>query len=197
MLKPMMFAAIALGAAMPALAQDAAALPPCTAKVQDSCQQTARQEASALTAAQAEKKGKFAGEAGAAPATLDQRLSAESKKLKAADKDGDGRLSKAEWLAAGRKEKVFDILDTDHDGYLTQDELKAGADAMRAARDEFVAADTNKDGKWSKEEWTTAGMNPEVFDRLDANKDGFVTRAELHAGAQKVKRKIQAAKAAQ
>jgi Ca2+-binding EF-hand superfamily protein len=198
MLKPIFAAALVMVAA-PSFAQDAT-LPPCSAKVTDRCQQTTRQEASALTAAQAEKKGKFAGSPSgmeSAPPTLDQRLAREAAMIKKLDKDGDGKISKAEWLAGGRKAAVFDTLDANGDGYVDAAELKAGGDAIRAARDEFVAADTNKDGKWSRDEWKAAGFDERVFDKLDTNKDGFVTRAELHAGAQKAKRKIAAAKAQQ
>ncbi len=55
-------------------------------------------------------------------------------KLKDMDTDHDGRWSKAEWLAGGRKEKGFDRMDTNHDGFLTPDELKAGMAAMREHR---------------------------------------------------------------
>jgi len=49
-------------------------------------------------------------------------------KLKAADTDGDGAISKAEAQAAGldRLVKHFDQIDANHDGKLTQEELRAG-----------------------------------------------------------------------
>ncbi|HEX4858204.1 MAG TPA: EF-hand domain-containing protein [Usitatibacteraceae bacterium] len=47
-------------------------------------------------------------------------------RLKAADKDGDGRISKAEADAAlPRIAKHFAEIDTNKDGYLTRDELRA------------------------------------------------------------------------
>jgi len=55
-------------------------------------------------------------------------------KLRDIDTDHDGRWSKSEWLTGGRKAQGFDRMDTDHDGYLTPDELKAGMAAMRAHR---------------------------------------------------------------
>ena len=56
-------------------------------------------------------------------------------RLMAMDTDHDGSFSKAEWLAAGRKERGFDFLDTDHDGKVTIAELRAGRAAMQARRD--------------------------------------------------------------
>jgi hypothetical protein len=53
----------------------------------------------------------------------------------AMDTDHDGRISKAEWLAAGRKERGFAMMDADHDGYLTIDELRAGREKMKAMRE--------------------------------------------------------------
>ena len=55
-------------------------------------------------------------------------------RLAAMDTDHDGRWSKAEWLAGGRRERGFDRLDANHDGFVTTDELRAGMAAMRAAR---------------------------------------------------------------
>lgn len=56
-------------------------------------------------------------------------------RLMAMDTDHDGKFSKAEWLAAGRKERGFDMMDSNHDGYVTIDELRAGREKMRAMRD--------------------------------------------------------------
>ena len=57
-------------------------------------------------------------------------------KLRDMDTDHDGRWSKAEWIAGGRREAGFDRMDTNHDGYLTPEELRAGMAAMRAHRTE-------------------------------------------------------------
>lgn len=56
-------------------------------------------------------------------------------RLATLDTDHDGRWSKAEWLAGGRRERGFDRLDADHDGFVTTDELRAGMATMRAARE--------------------------------------------------------------
>lgn len=55
-------------------------------------------------------------------------------KLIAADTDHDGRWSRAEWLAAGRRERGFDFMDTDKDGFLTPAEIKAGLERLQAMR---------------------------------------------------------------
>lgn len=55
------------------------------------------------------------------------------------------------------------------------------------ARDKLKAADTNKDGKWSRAEWLAAGRRDRGFTFMDSNRDGFLTPAELMAGMQKLR----------
>ena len=106
--------------------------------------------------------------------------------FKAADKDGDGRISRAEADASlPRIAKNFDALDTNKDGFLTKDELRAGHGKSGHGgkmHDAMKAADKDGDGKFSREE-ANASM-PRLakdFDAIDTNKDGFVTRDELRA----------------
>jgi Ca2+-binding EF-hand superfamily protein len=58
----------------------------------------------------------------------DKQGSAMSARWKAADKDGDGALSRAEVDAAGMKmlSRDFDALDKNHDGKLMPDEIRDG-----------------------------------------------------------------------
>lgn len=51
---------------------------------------------------------------------------------KAWDKNADGGIDKAEWVAAGRKEERFAKADADGDGKITLDELKTGMSRMKA-----------------------------------------------------------------
>lgn len=54
------------------------------------------------------------------------------------DADGDGRISRAEAQVAIRIKpslaELFERTDTNHDGYLTQDEIRAEAARQRAER---------------------------------------------------------------
>jgi DMSO/TMAO reductase YedYZ molybdopterin-dependent catalytic subunit len=72
----------------------------------------------------------------AAAATPEERRAA----LQAMDSDKDGKLSKAEWLAAGRRERGFAMADANGDGFADQAELRALAERMRAYRAERAAA---------------------------------------------------------
>jgi hypothetical protein len=51
---------------------------------------------------------------------------------KAWDKNADGGIDKAEWIAAGRKEARFAAADADGDGKITLDELKTGMSKMKS-----------------------------------------------------------------
>lgn len=53
-------------------------------------------------------------------------------------------------------------------------------------RERLMAADANKDGKWSKEEWLAAGRREMGFNLIDADKDGFVTQPELIEGMKRM-----------
>ena len=100
--------------------------------------------------------------------------------FKALDKDGDGRISRDEAAAAPRLAQNFDKIDTNHDGYLTPDELKAAHAAMRQAH--WARIDTDGDGKISlAEAQANAPRLAEHFDAIDTNHDGFITPDELEA----------------
>lgn len=76
----------------------------------------------------------------------------------AADTDGDGRLSQAEFVASALTR--FDRNDANRDGTISMDEVRSAVDARRDARRE------------------------RVFAALDADSDGAISRAEFDARAE-------------
>jgi len=98
------------------------------------------------------------------------------------DTNQDGKVTREE-LKADITTR-FSAIDTNKDGKVTQDEASqyftAKRDEMKQKFGERLKeADTNKDGKWSKEELSK--MPERRFGKLDANSDGFVTQQELEA----------------
>ena len=112
------------------------------------------------------------------------RRGAMLERLKAADTNADGFISKAEAAALPRLADHFDQIDANHDGQVSFDELHAFHAAHRGARGErggrmLKSLDTDGDGKISKAEALAAAAAR--FDRADANKDGFLTVEEMKA----------------
>ena len=103
-------------------------------------------------------------------------------RLKAADTDGNGMLSKQEAATLPHIAQNFDAIDANHDGQVTFDELHAFMKARhaQAGHKMFASVDTNGDGKVSRDEFMAQAAAR--FDRLDANKDGVLTPDELRAG---------------
>ncbi len=116
------------------------------------------------------------------------------------DADHDGFIEKSE--ATGRVAKNFDAIDTDHDGKLSPDELRAAlkmaagkaktapapAQAAapehgapeRGAKAKMSAMDTDGDGRISYAEFTA--REKALFDKLDANHDGYLDASEMPKG---------------
>jgi Ca2+-binding EF-hand superfamily protein len=116
--------------------------------------------------------------------------------FKKADTDGNGTLSRAEVeKSMPRLAKQFDQIDTNKDGQLSRDEMKAWkkthkhahrmgnkTDRQARAAERFKHADTNGDGKISRAEAEkNAPRLAKRFDAIDANKDGQLTQEELRA----------------
>jgi hypothetical protein len=64
---------------------------------------------------------------------------------------------------------------------------QAPADPAAAARAKLIAADANKDGKWSLAEWTAAGRREMGHGFCDTSKDGLVDPVELKICAEKAR----------
>lgn len=106
------------------------------------------------------------------------------------DKDGDGRVSRAEATSASaeRSGAWFDKLDANKDGYVTQEEMKQARETRRGhmrekADEHFKAADANSDGQLSLDE--VQAKMPRLADRfntLDSDKNGLLSKEELRNG---------------
>jgi Ca2+-binding EF-hand superfamily protein len=81
------------------------------------------------------------------------------------DKDQDGKLSKEEFV--GQSEMVFKEKDKNNDGKLDAEECPM-----------VKAHDSNGDGAVSLEEFT-AGREKVFVEKIDVDKDGFVTEEEM------------------
>jgi len=114
-------------------------------------------------------------------------------RIKAADKNGDGFISREEAQASLPKvHENFDKMDLNKDGFISKEEFQKAGEARRAAMQaernaemerRFAAADKDGNGKISQDE-AQASMPrvAERFEAMDTNKDGFLTREELAAG---------------
>ena len=103
-----------------------------------------------------------------------------------ADTNKDGAIDRTEFAAQGTDR--FKALDADGDGFITEAEMTAFHDAMRAKHDakqgemgeKFLKRfDKNSDGKVAADEWPKDGKLK--FEKADANGDGNVTAEEMAA----------------
>ncbi|MEI7744093.1 MAG: EF-hand domain-containing protein, partial [Chloroflexota bacterium] len=112
---------------------------------------------------------------------------------KAADKDGNGSLSREEAAASmPHVAENFDKLDTNKDGQISVDEMRAmhkdgGRHSPEQMKQHFKDADKNADGAIDLEE-AKAGMPmlAEHFADVDTNKDGKVSPDEMRAHHQRM-----------
>jgi hypothetical protein len=69
-----------------------------------------------------------------APLAAEAQMPSPEKIHKAWDKNADGVVDKAEWVAAGRKEERFAKVDADGDGKITVEELTTAMSKMKSRR---------------------------------------------------------------
>lgn len=96
--------------------------------------------------------------------------------IEQADANGDGNISKAEFLA--RRSDAFRDLDADASGALTELEFELAV-AQRMKRftgRAFAKVDKDGNGVISQAEWDESP--PRAFDKLDRNSDGILTPSE-------------------
>lgn len=104
------------------------------------------------------------------------------------DTNHDGAISRAEFQAS--RHARFLALDRDHDGFLTPADAPPRLAAFVAGRSgAFEAAlrrfDTDHDGRVSEAEFVNASMT--LFDEADANHDGVLTREEARGLAARLR----------
>ena len=129
----------------------------------------------------------FADDAATPPPGEHHRHGNMMEKLRAADTNGDGLISRQEAAALPMIAKNFDAIDTNHDGQLSKDELKAWFKAQREqqAAAWFKKIDTDGDGRISKAEaQANAPRLYAHFDQIDTNGDGYITPEELATARQ-------------
>ena len=109
------------------------------------------------------------------------------------DANGDGVVDRAEAAKFPRLAERFDQLDRNKDGRITADERPARADGEKRRVRKIVIKrdgmggmgmrrlDADKDGRISRAEADKAPRMAEHFARMDANKDGFLDRADREA----------------
>jgi Ca2+-binding EF-hand superfamily protein len=101
--------------------------------------------------------------------------------MKLLDADNDGKVSQSEFA---KIVSLFEVLDQNHDGSLSAEELNGFFRAVNEAQTRatggvntagaFEKMDKNKDGKLTPDE-----ADERMFKALDLNKDGVVTRDEF------------------
>jgi Ca2+-binding EF-hand superfamily protein len=116
------------------------------------------------------------------------------------DANADGKISRDEFA---KILSLFDILDKDHSGELSQEELNGFFRAVNDAQTQatggvevnnlFEKYDKNKDGKITADEIG----NDKIFKSMDLNKDGMVTREEAETAIRQIKKASDAKKTAQ
>lgn len=103
------------------------------------------------------------------------------------DANGDGSIDRAEAAKSPRLQERFDTIDTNKDGTLSKEEMprRGDRDGRRhggrgdGPRAAMAKLDADKDGRVSRAESAAGeGRLASRFDEMDVNKDGFLDRAD-------------------
>ena len=101
-------------------------------------------------------------------------------------------------VAAKFASRMFSKMDTNADGKVTAAEMTAAHQRMsgkKTEKGEMTSAekikqfDTNGDGVLTADEHATGAKS--MFDKMDADHDGYLTKAEVKAGHEKFMHKAQ------
>lgn len=125
--------------------------------------------------------------------------------VKRADTDGDGRVSRAEFIKArtAMLEQGFARMDTDGDGMLDEKEAAAAAEQMRQAaaggRGDVRRREGQRPQRPAGERPQPAegqrpgagGLGGEAFDRLDSDGNGTLSRDEFEQGMARLRQYMQ------
>ena len=120
--------------------------------------------------------------------------------VKWADADGDGKVSRDEFIKARTTalEQAFARMDTDGDGKLDEKEVEAGAAQARAMRPAGLGgfrrpdADRPQRPGGDRPQRPGAGaMAEQGFDRMDADGDGKLSKEEFAAGMKRLRELMQ------
>ena len=98
------------------------------------------------------------------------RSRAMNTRFRGMDRNRDGVISRSEWRG---NDRAFQNQDWNRDGVLSGREVRANARRNRNGRAEAV--DRNRNGVIERGEWMGSARE---FNRLDRNRDGYITSAE-------------------
>lgn len=106
-----------------------------------------------------------------------------AERMRAADANADGMISREEAASLPGLAARFDAVDANADGNITLAEMQAARGAHRQGHrgEGWKKWDADGDGRLSREETVNAPRLSQEFGAIDTNGDGFLTVEELQA----------------